>query len=343
MNTNYILNKTKPFLINKKLSEDVFFELFGNLEKKEQYEILNIFIENGIDITFDDTEIFEEENKLEVNEYSIINNARPLDLEQISKLSNEQLCLLYQNGDDRILDILYLKNKRFIYMKAIKLYIRYNHKLDIDDLVEYGIFGLIKAAKKFKIENESKFLTYAGHWITQSITRAIADYGFTIRIPVHLFENINYIYNLMRVSGTDDVSEVIELVCDQRQVSKSKALEWIQISNNILNLSSLNMFVGDSEDIELVELLENHQKSVDKLYEELELNKIITCEISKLNKRDIDIINKRFGFDCDPMTLEEIGDEYNITRERVRQIEKKAIMHLKRNYNISSLRIYLED
>lgn len=106
------------------------------------------------------------------------------------ELSNEELCILYQQGDKDALTVLSMKNERLLYSRAYKQYKSFNHKLDLDDLIQFGYLGLIEAANKFDTEKGTKFTTYSVYWIDQKISRGIMDSGYTIRLPVHVFEKI---------------------------------------------------------------------------------------------------------------------------------------------------------
>lgn len=160
-NEKYILNLMCPYLNDKhELSEFEFFELFSDLDRHEQYEVVNIMINNDIDLV--------EEKAEEIKE---LENVQILHLEDSSKdyrkmmkLTNEQLCVMFQQGDSVALATLIEKNKRFVYQMALKISKEYKQQsLTIEDLYMEGNWGLIEAVKKFDVSMNNQFITYAWH------------------------------------------------------------------------------------------------------------------------------------------------------------------------------------
>ncbi|MBG0765628.1 MAG: sigma-70 family RNA polymerase sigma factor [Tissierellales bacterium] len=227
MNIKFVIKLIKPYIKNKQLKEKDFEKVFSFLDLHEKYSVINILIENDIEIVYEDELTDTEDLEENQENYNLTQNKF---FKKDIKISNEQLCLMYQNGDKKALDLLYMKNKAFIWKKAKKLSKWYNHKLDEEDLVAYGFFGFKKAADRFDNSLDNKFLTYAGYWIKQSITRAIADYGFTIRIPVHMFENVNYIRRIIRDKAFDNRESLIEFISKEREVEKSQVTNWMNIA-----------------------------------------------------------------------------------------------------------------
>jgi RNA polymerase primary sigma factor len=190
---------------------------------------------------------------------------------------------------------------------------------------------------------ENKFITYAGHWIIQSISRAIADYGFTIRVPVHMFENVNYIKRIMRDNEFETEAEMIEFIAKNKDVEESKVHEWLVVSKNIINPVSLNTPVGEDLDSQLVDFIASHEPPIESSYDLHSLrSELVEC-IDCLKEKESEIIKMRFGFDCEKMTLEEVGQKYQVTRERIRQIEAKALRKLTTMKKMKDLHIYLEE
>lgn len=343
MNVDFILKLIKPHLKDNKLYENDFEKIFSGLSLQEKYPVIDVLISNNIEIIYMEEESNSDIEKDNLN--MLESDCRSIEHKFIPDqidINNEQLCLMYQKGDTNALDLLYIKNERFIWKMVNKVGHRYKHKLDDQDLVAYGFFGLRKAAKKFDPSLDNKFVTYAGHWIMQAILRAIADYGFTIRVPVHMFENVNYISRISRDIRFDSEAELIKYISNAKDVDETKVREWFTVAQNILDPVSLSVLVGKDNDTELVEFLASHEPPIETKSEydslHIELMKYIGC----LKTKQIEVIKMRFGIDCEQMTLEEVGEYYKVTRERIRQIESKALRNLARMKNIKELEVYLE-
>lgn len=318
MNIDYIKKKVECYLDEDNLiSENDVFEIFKNFSKEEKIEMAKILNNLGISIG---------ESKK-----SKKNKKRSICSDELLNLTNEELCILYQRGKKETLDALVEKNEKLIYSRVVKIGKYYKHKLEEDDLFQYGVIGFMKSVERFKDEKETKLTTYTVNWIDQSIMRAITDYGFTIRIPVHVFENINKLNRLMRTFPYLSTSELKEKSCEIG-INKDKFNMLLTILNNILDVSSLNVFIGSDEETELGDFISNYND--DYNVEEEVINKVLRDKINlvleTLNERERDIILYRMGFITgSPMTLEQIGKKYNVTRERIRQIEAKALRRLR--------------
>lgn len=340
MNKEYILNKIKPYLDSKgMLREESFNQLFSKFSKRQQYKIINILIEENIDIdynnAFNKNPINDNHNKKFENHCSIDQSLLP----KLKHLSNEQLCVLYQQGYPLALETLVKKNKRLVWSRVSKLSKRYKHKLDEEDLLQYGTIGLIKAAKKFELKKEAKFTTYSIWWIDQQILRSIADYGFTIRIPVHYFDQVNRLMRIITRNPEYDKEELRE----EFGIDQDKFDEILIVAENILSLTSLNSIVGEDQDMELGDMIiDKTGQSVEEQVEYTLLKEKLNEILDTLTPREKDIINKRFGLlDNVERTLEQIGVQYGLTRERIRQIEMKAMKKLRKKHQVAMLKNYL--
>lgn len=331
MNKDYILNKIEPYLNNKgMLGEDDFNKLFFMFSKQQQYEVINILIELDIEIDYD--------NINKQKHISKIEDSTPYTM-KLDKLSNEQLCVIYQQGSKRALDALVNNNIKLVWSRVKKYGNRYNHKLDAEDLLQYGIIGLIKAAEKFDLKKEAKFTTYSTWWIDQQIFRSIINYGFIIRLPVHYFYEVN---NLLRLLGQN-------LGCSKQQIFKlakengmdrERFEEILMIIENIMSPVSLNTLVGDSEDSELGDFkVDDITLTVEEQVEYNQLKETIELVLSTLTYREKNIIELRFGLkDGIDRTLEQVGVIYKVTRERIRQIEAKALRKLRHSSRSKKLK-----
>ena len=209
------------------------------------------------------------------------------------------------------------------------------------DLIQEGNLGLMKAAEKFEPDRGFKFSTYATWWIRQSITRAIADQGRTIRIPVHLVEHINRVRKtageLLRKNGREPTAEEIAV---RLEMEPDRVRELLQLAQEPVSLETP---VGE-EDAHLEDFIQDEEAGVpvDEAGRQL-LRRELMSVLKSLTPREERVITLRFGLDDGrPRTLEELGKEFNVTRERIRQIEAKALRKLRHPSRAKRLRDYLE-
>ena len=207
---------------------------------------------------------------------------------------------------------------------------------------EEGNLGLMKAAEKFEPDRGFKFSTYATWWIRQSITRAIADQGRTIRIPVHLVESINRVKKtageLLRKNGREPTAEEIAA---QLEMEPARVRELLQLAQEPVSLETP---VGEEEDAHLEDFIQDEEAGipVDEAGRQL-LRQELMNVLKSLTPREERVLTLRFGLeDGQARTLEELGKEFNVTRERIRQIEAKALRKLRHPSRAKRLRDYLE-
>ena len=210
------------------------------------------------------------------------------------------------------------------------------------DLIQEGNLGLMKAAEKFEPDRGFKFSTYATWWIRQSITRAIADQGRTIRIPVHLVEHITRVRKtageLLRKNGREPTAEEIAV---RLEMEPDRGRELLQLAQEPVSLETP---VGEEEDAHLEDFIQDEEAGVpvDEAGRQL-LRRELMSVLKSLTPREERVITLRFGLDDGrPRTLEELGKEFNVTRERIRQIEAKALRKLRHPSRAKRLRDYLE-
>jgi len=316
-------------------------------------DIYNILVENNIEVISDDekaNEVKEEEQILlsddEITKDVNINDPVRMYLKEIGKiplLTSEQefeYSVRAANGDEEAKRILAESNLRLV-VSIAKRYV--GRGLLFLDLIQEGNIGLMKAVEKFDYDKGFKFSTYATWWIRQAITRALADQARTIRVPVHMVETINKMARIQRQMTLElnrEPSE--EEIAKKMGITVEKVREVMKISQDPVSLETP---IGEEDDSHLGDFVPDESNMSP---EEYATNEILKEEIQNvlltLQEREQEVLELRFGLkDGTCHTLEEVGKKFNVTRERIRQIEAKALRKLRHPSRAKKLKDFMVD
>jgi RNA polymerase primary sigma factor len=242
-----------------------------------------------------------------------------------------------RRGDHASLEKLTRANLRFV-VSVAKQY--QNQGLSLPDLINEGNLGLIKAAEKFDETRGFKFISYAVWWIRQSILQALAEQSRIVRLPLNQVGSLNKITKAFsKFEQEHERRPSTEELANALDVPVEKISDTLKVSGRHISVDA--PFV-EGEDNSLLDVLINEDApNADRTLMNESLSKEINRALSTLNERERDIIKMFFGIDRHEMTLEEIGDEFGLTRERVRQIKEKAIRRLKQSNKNTLLKSYL--
>ena len=248
-----------------------------------------------------------------------------------------ELAQRIRKGDQDALEKLTRANLRFV-VSVAKQY--QNQGLSLPDLINEGNLGLIRAAEKFDETRGFKFISYAVWWIRQSILQALAEQSRIVRLPLNQVGSLNKINKaLARFEQEHERTPSSEELAKELDLPKDKVSDTMRVSGRHV---SVDAPFADGEDNSLLDvLINNDSPNADRGLINESLSTEVDRALSTLTDRECDIIRNFFGIGCAEMTLEEIGDKFGLTRERVRQIKEKAIRRLRQNSRSKLLKTYL--
>ncbi len=248
-----------------------------------------------------------------------------------------ELAQRIKQGDHAALEKLTRANLRFV-VSVAKQY--QNQGLSLPDLINEGNLGLIKAAEKFDETRGFKFISYAVWWIRQSILQALAEQSRIVRLPLNQVGSLNKIGKaLSKFEQENERKPSPEELAEELDIPVDKISDTLKVSGRHISVDA--PFV-EGEDNSLLDVLVNDDSPIaDRTLIDESLSKEIERALQLLQPREREIIKMVFGIGCQEMTLEEIGDKFGLTRERVRQIKEKAIRHLRQKAQSQLLKSYL--
>lgn len=352
MNVERVLSFIAPYVRNKTITYDEFEKVFNFLENKEKYEVVEILHQNTIELVDGHSELggMAEELLFLDAPISTIKFESSAEKETIYRTkitqSNHVLCSLIQEGNRQAEHDICVKNENLVrkYAYAYKKYM--NNHLELEDLMQVGFMGLIKAAKKFDLSMDNEFSTYAVWWIKQAILREIMDNGYVVRIPVHIMEKIHKIHSLEIEYGYQGYSskDRIKAISKEMGISEQKTEEYMWLEQNYITYASLDVPISEDGETELGSMVEDHRHpSLEDIVFRQELTSELERILTSLKPRDAEVIQLRYGLiDGREYTLEEIGKQYGLTRERIRQIEERTLRKLRHPSKTKLIKDFLE-
>lgn len=353
MNTEFVLKMVSPFVQNGTLTHEDFDCIFNMLSNSEKCDVRSILDENNIllcneykniqvsiagNLTEED---FEKETDIKIIPQ---NKDEIVICHETVKQDNRVLIKMIHQGSRQAENDLCVKNANLVRSRAKKFVNLLGNDLELDDVIQFGYIGMIDAARRFDLTRENEFSTYAVYHIDACIRRGIVNNGFKIRIPVHCMDFVNKINRLnseYEYLGYDH-SETVKLISKELKISEEKIEDAFMIASMYLSIRSLDYVISENGDTTLGELISIKEKGPEEKAMSSSMANDIHKALDTLTPRESKVIKLRFGIDCDrSYTLEEVGTEFNVTRERIRQIEATALRKLRHPSRSKNLKEYM--
>ncbi|WP_099321559.1 MULTISPECIES: RNA polymerase sigma factor RpoD/SigA [unclassified Anaerococcus] len=339
------LEKIRSFFNSEDMNEEEIASVLEELSDDEKEELTDYLLEEeGIsdpeeieeiddidDDIIEESEDEEDDRPIKRSEPVSLSPITRKDMMKLSDLTNEEIVERFQQGNQNALSALVEKNQGLVRSRASYFYRSHGNDLDLEDLVQSGMLGMIRAAEKFDLSLGYKFTTYAYKWIDKAIRKAINKEGHTIRIPAGKYLKLNKLKQILKANPEASDEEIYKIL-EKEGIDKKQADDLFLINRNQVNSTSLNINL-DSEDStgdELMDMVGDESTPVDILILEKDMENFLMKALDQLTDREKQIIIYRYGLDNEkPKTLEEIGTIYDLSRERIRQIENQALGKLK--------------
>ena len=374
MNEKLIIGMVAPYLKGNTLTYQEFEGIFSMLSLKEQYGVLEILDKNQIELIenhadADGCESPGQSPDNEEDEFELLyeddifsddggesddqntgsereeHKTEYLKVRRKILLSNRVLIGMIQEGDAQAKQDLCVKNHGLvnkwagIYQKA------YGNKMDFEDLEQAGMLGMIKAAERFDLNAGTEFSTYAVWWIKQAITREIMDHGYTIRIPVHRMEQIQKVMRLdSKYASESDYRKRMGLISRESGMPVSLVEDNMRLFYQFIKATSLDLPIGEEDDTTLGEIVPYEgEMSIEDAATQQVLKERLEEVLQTLTVKEQRVLRLRFGLDDGRVrTLEQVGQEFGVTRERIRQIEAKALRKLRHPSRSRKIKDFLD-
>lgn len=339
-----VVERIRSYFNSQDMGKEEIASVLEELSDEEKEELIDFIDDEEIeeDEEFEEKDDIEEiddidededddEPKIKRSESTAITPITRSDMMKMSDLTNEEIVEQFQKGNQNALAALVEKNQGLVRSRASYFYRSHGNDLDLEDLVQSGMLGMIRAAEKFDLTLGYKFTTYAYKWIDKAIRKAINKEGHTIRIPAGKYLKLNKLKQILKANPEASDEEIYKIL-EKEGIDKKQADDLFLINRNQVNSTSLNINL-DSEDStgdELMDMVGDESTPVDILILERDMENFLMKALDQLTEREKQIIIYRYGLDNEkPKTLEEIGSIYDLSRERIRQIENQALGKLK--------------
>ena len=339
-----VVDRVRSYFNSQDMGKEEIASVLEELSDEEKEELIDFIDDEEIeeDEEFEEKDDIEEiddidededddEPKIKRSESTAITPITRIDMMKMSDLTNEEIVEQFQKGNQNALAALVEKNQGLVRSRASYFYRSHGNDLDLEDLVQSGMLGMIRAAEKFDLTLGYKFTTYAYKWIDKAIRKAINKEGHTIRIPAGKYLKLNKLKQILKANPEASDEEIYKIL-EKEGIDKKQADDLFLINRNQVNSTSLNINL-DSEDStgdELMDMVGDESTPVDILILERDMENFLMKALDQLTEREKQIIIYRYGLDNEkPKTLEEIGSIYDLSRERIRQIENQALGKLK--------------